>query len=78
MRRRYKTISVPEELVEQIEQLISQTGFRTATEFILYYVRRALAKIQSRKGGLERIIEDLSPKEAREVKRKLKQLGYLE
>lgn len=78
MRKKYKTISIPEELIKQVEQLISETGFRTVTEFILYYIRRAVAKIQNRKGGIEKAIEDLSPKEVEQIKEKLKQLGYLE
>ena len=78
MRKKYKTISFPLELYQQIEELIPETGFRTVTEFVLYYTRRAVAKIQSRKGKVERAVDDLSPKEAEKIKQKLKQLGYLE
>ncbi|HUV42521.1 MAG TPA: hypothetical protein VMY36_01300 [Patescibacteria group bacterium] len=78
MRKQYKTISFPQELYEQIEELVPETGFRTVTEFILYYTRRAVAKIQNRKGKVERAIDDLSPKEAEKIKDKLRKLGYLE
>ena len=37
-----------------------------------------VAKIQSRKGKVERAVDDLSPKEAEKIKKKLRQLGYLE
>ena len=78
MRKQYKTISFPQELYEQIEELVPETGFRTVTEFILYYTRRAVAKIQNRKGKVEKAIDDLSPKEAEKIKAKLRKLGYLE
>ena len=77
-RRQYKTISIPPELYLQIEKLIEDTGFRSVTEFILFYIRQTVGKIKARKQKADAILDKLPEKEARIIKSKLKELGYFE
>lgn len=42
--RKYTTISIPTPLFQQVEKKIDGTGFRSATEFIVYVTRVAIAE----------------------------------
>jgi len=78
MRKSYKTISLPEELYGQLEELVKKTGFRSPTEYILYVLRRSLADIEKEKNKLNsRLSKKITKKELEEVKARLKSLGYL-
>ena len=44
---RYTTISIPRELYARVETLIEGTGFRSATEYIVYLTRNAVAAIEA-------------------------------
>jgi metal-responsive CopG/Arc/MetJ family transcriptional regulator len=43
---RYTTISIPKELYRQVEEIIEDTGFRSATEYIVFLLRQAVAAIE--------------------------------
>jgi len=78
MRKKYKTISIPEPLYKQLEELVKETGFRTATEYILFVVRRSLAEIEKEKEKLMTVLSKKdSQKKIKEIKTRLKRLGYL-
>jgi len=65
------TIKIPEELYKKLKLIIKNTGFSSVTEFIVFTMRTIAAggKI-SKKGKYEK-------KEIKEVKRRLKTLGYI-
>ena len=44
---RYTTISIPRELYGRVEGIIHDTGFRSATEYIVYLTRQAVAAIEA-------------------------------
>ena len=76
--RLYKTISVPVELYNQIEELLAGTGFRTPTEYILYVLRQSIVRIDQEKERLNLSLRKKIPQnEAREIKKRLRRLGYL-
>ena len=43
---RYTTISIPRELYNRVEKVIEGTGFRSATEYIVYLTRQAVTAIE--------------------------------
>lgn len=43
---KYTTISIPRELYERVGALIEDTGFRSATEYIVYLTRQAVMAIE--------------------------------
>jgi hypothetical protein len=69
--KRKVTIKIPEELYKKLRYIIKGTGFSSVTEFIVFTMRSVATggKI-SKKGVYER-------KEIREIKRRLKALGYI-
>ena len=44
---KYTTISIPRELYTRVEDIIQDTGFRSATEYIVYLTRQAVAAIEA-------------------------------
>jgi len=65
------TIKIPRELHQRLGQMISDTGFSSVTEFIVFVMRTLAAS-----GELEQ--EDrLTDAEIRAIKQRLKRLGYL-
>lgn len=77
MRKRYKTISIPEQLYKQLEELVKNTGFRSPTEYILYILRRSLAEIEREKEKLtQTLVEKRKQEEIQKIKTRLKRLGY--
>lgn len=78
MRKQYKTISLPENLYRQLEELIKETGFRSPTEYILFILRRSLAEIEKEKERLNLALAKKSRQETiKKIKARLKRLGYL-
>jgi metal-responsive CopG/Arc/MetJ family transcriptional regulator len=43
---KYTTISIPKALYRQVEEIIEDTGFRSATEYIVFLLRQAVAAIE--------------------------------
>ena len=68
------TIKIPRRLYLKIQQLIaeSESGFNSATDFIVYVLRDVLSET-----GKEET-EDFSAEELKVLKQKLKNLGYLD
>ena len=71
MEKEKVTIKIPKELYKKLKNLIKGTGFSSVTEFIIFTMRTIASggKI-SKKGKYEK-------KEIREVRRRLKKLGYI-
>ena len=65
------TIKIPEELYKKLKSIIKNTGFSSVTEFIVFTMRTiATGGKISKKGKYEK-------KEIKEIKRRLKTLGYI-
>ncbi len=66
------TIKIPRELYQKLKELIKDTGFSSVTEFVVFTMRMIVA------GG--RIAEESKSygKAVKEVKERLRRLGYIE
>ena len=65
------TIKIPRPLYENLNEIIKESGFNSATEFIVYMLRDL---ISSRSVPKE---PALSKNEIEAIKKRLKSLGYL-
>lgn len=76
------TLKIPRPLYEQLKQVISDSGFHSVTEFVVYVLRDLLSH---RETGLptkppeaaEEEVEPLSPEEIEAIRQRLSSLGYL-
>jgi Arc/MetJ-type ribon-helix-helix transcriptional regulator len=66
------TIKIPRPLYLKIQQLISDSGFDSATDFIVYVLRDILSESGSEHS------EEFTAEELRSLKQKLRNLGYLD
>ncbi|MFH1279170.1 MAG: CopG family transcriptional regulator [Candidatus Eisenbacteria bacterium] len=67
------TIKIPRPLYRKITQVIDGSGFSSPTDFIVYVLRDLVGERSVPEGQ-----EDFSQDELRSIRRKLKNLGYLE
>jgi len=72
------TLKIPRPLYERIQEVISDSGFSSATDFIVFVLRdlvgdRALEKADPSKGVQDQFTND----ELANIRRKLENLGYL-
>lgn len=65
------TIKIPKELYEKLKEIIDGTGFSSVTEFIIFTMRLIAS------GGKIDKRAKFAKKEIREIKKRLKELGYL-
>jgi Arc/MetJ-type ribon-helix-helix transcriptional regulator len=68
------TIKIPRRIYEKIQHLIGDSGFNSATDFIVYVLRDVL----SEQGGNNDGKGEFSPEELKLLKQKLRNLGYLD
>ena len=66
------TIKIPRPLYRKIQQLIEGSGFNSTTDFVVYVLR----DIISETGRDDN--EEFSPEELQALKKKLRNLGYLD
>ncbi|UCG53668.1 MAG: CopG family transcriptional regulator [Candidatus Latescibacterota bacterium] len=66
------TIKIPRRLYLKIQQLIADSGFNSATDFIVYVLRDVLSET-----GKEET-EEFTAEELKSLKQKLRNLGYLD
>ena len=66
------TIKIPRRLYLKIQEMISESGFNSATDFIVYVLRDVLSET-----GKE-VSEEFSADELKSLKQKLRNLGYLD
>jgi len=65
------TVKIPRPLYRKIQQVVDGSGFNSPTDFIVYVLRDLM-------GEAEAAVEpEFSQEELDDVKRKLKNLGYL-
>lgn len=72
------TVKIPRPLYERIQQVITDSGFSSATDFIVFVLRdlvgdRALEKDNPAVGAQDNVTND----ELADIRRKLENLGYL-
>lgn len=66
------TIKIPRPLYSKIQQLIDGSGFNSVTDFIVFVLRDVI----SERGKEER--DEFSPEELAALKKRLRNLGYLD
>ena len=70
MRETKVTVKIPRPLYRKVQQVVEDSGFNSPTDFIVYVLRDLM-------GEAEGHANDFSQDELDDVKRKLKNLGYL-
>ena len=65
------TIKIPEELYKKLKSIIKNTGFSSVTEFIVFTMRSIAS------GGKISKRAKYKQREIKEIKKRLKKLGYL-
>lgn len=71
MRESKVTVKIPRPLYRKIQQVVEDSGFNSPTDFIVYVLRDLMGEADDA-GRTE-----YDPEELDDVKRKLKNLGYL-
>ena len=66
------TVKIPRPLYRKIQHVIEGSGFSSPTDFIVFVLRDLMGEADE-----QRQVGDTSPAELDEIKRKLKNLGYL-
>ena len=66
------TVKIPRPLYRKIQQVVEDSGFNSPTDFIVYVLRDLMGEAEEHKPAAE-----YSPEEVEDVKRKLRNLGYL-
>ncbi len=73
------TIKIPRQLYNKIQQLVEESGFNSATDFIVYVLRDLIS--ESGPAPEATVTKDetdqFSPDELAALKKKLRNLGYL-
>lgn len=64
------TVKIPRPLYRRVQQVVEGSGFNSPTDFIVYVLRDLM-------GEAEEQPREFTQQELDEVKRKLKNLGYL-
>jgi len=65
------TVKIPRPLYRKILQVVEESGFNSPTDFIVYVLRDLMGEAD------EAVKPDFTQEELDDVKRKLKNLGYL-
>ena len=68
------TVKIPRPLFRRIQQVVEGSGFNSPTDFIVYVLRDLMGKAESEAHG---DVPEFNQQELEDVKRKLKNLGYL-
>lgn len=71
MRESKVTVKIPRPLYRKILQVVEESGFNSPTDFIVYVLRDLMGEAD------ESVKPDFTQEELDDVKRKLKNLGYL-
>lgn len=71
MRESKVTVKIPRPLYRKIQQVVEDSGFNSPTDFIVYVLRDLMGEADSAQAV------EFNQEELDDVKRKLKNLGYL-
>jgi len=73
------TVKIPRPLYRKIQQVVEESGFNSPTDFIVYVLRDLMGEADTAQPEVNEAeaSKDFSQDELDDVKRKLKNLGYL-
>ncbi|HJP01931.1 MAG TPA: CopG family transcriptional regulator [Planctomycetota bacterium] len=71
MRESKVTVKIPRPLYRKIQQVVEDSGFNSPTDFIVFVLRDLMGEAD------EHTPIEFKPEELEDIKRKLKNLGYL-
>jgi Arc/MetJ-type ribon-helix-helix transcriptional regulator len=73
------TVKIPRPLYRKIQQVVEESGFNSPTDFIVYVLRDLMGEADNAQPEVVEAdsAKDFSQDELDDVKRKLKNLGYL-
>jgi Arc/MetJ-type ribon-helix-helix transcriptional regulator len=75
------TVKIPRPLYRKIQQVVEESGFNSPTDFIVFVLRDLMGEADAAQAAAEAEAaaqtHELSQDELDDVKRKLKNLGYL-
>jgi len=71
MRESKVTVKIPRPLFRKIQEVVDDSGFNSPTDFIVFVLRDLMSEAESSQS------DEWSQDHLDEVKRKLKNLGYL-
>ncbi|MCH2106631.1 MAG: ribbon-helix-helix domain-containing protein [Planctomycetes bacterium] len=79
MRESKVTVKIPRPLYRKIQQVVEGSGFNSPTDFIVYVLRDLMGEADAAQAAAEAAeqVPEFSQEELDDVKRKLKNLGYL-
>ena len=77
MRESKVTVKIPRPLYRKIQQVVGDSGFNSPTDFIVYVLRDLMGEAEELRQETGAVESTYSEEEIDEVKRKLKNLGYL-
>lgn len=75
------TVSIPKPLAEKIRKRMEGTGFTSLSSYVTYIMRQVLSSIEKQESNNEKagqMKEAFSEKEEKEVKERLRSLGYID
>jgi len=70
------TLKIPRTLYEKLQKIIKGTGYSSVTEFVVYVLRDLVSSDNFVKRNDE--ISELTEKEIKAIRKRLRNLGYLE
>ena len=70
------TLKLPRTLYEKLQKIIEGTGYSSVTEFVVYVLRDLVSSDDFIKRNDE--ISELTEKEIKAIRKRLRNLGYLE
>lgn len=70
------TLKIPRTLYEKLQKIIEGTGYSSVTEFVVYVLRDLVSSDDFIKRNDE--ISELTEKEIKAIRKRLRNLGYLE
>ena len=71
------TIKIPGILYNRLAEIVSDSGFNSVTDFIVYVLRDLASARKGGAAGTKTDSEDLSQEEIAAIRKRLKSLGYL-
>jgi len=71
------TVKIPRPLYRKIQQVVDGSGFNSPTDFIVYVLRDLMGEAEGGTEGDGQLAREFSQEELDDVKRRLKNLGYL-
>ena len=81
MRESKVTVKIPRPLYRKIQQVVDESGFNSPTDFIVFVLRDLMGEADAAQAAAEAEAaartHEFSQEELDDVKRKLKNLGYL-